>query len=194
MRVLGDRREAKRDLLALRSLERAVVSRRRGARLPWGRSERCSGRVRHRRRSLAPARRSFARSRFKRKLIGGDSVAPAEAIVEAVLGKALMESARRAKRPPPQARPAEASAEGDVAEEPEVVPAELTADQQIEVEPVRMLETYEHPAFLREALSSADDRLLIVSPWVRRSIVDKKFVAVLEERLQAGLTCSSVGG
>jgi hypothetical protein len=50
-----------------------------------------------------------------------------------------------------------------------------------------MVETYEHPAFLRDALSTATDRLLVVSPWVREAIVDKKFIALLEERLANGI-------
>ena len=188
IRVLGDRREAKRDLLAFRSLER----RRRfqtAVALVYRGDDPSDVQVAFAIDGVLspPHEEAFARSRFKRKLIGGESVAPAEAVVEAVLGKALVKSAGRAERPPAQSRPAEGNAEGDVSGEAEVLPAELAAEKDIQLDPVRMLETYEHPAFLREALSSANDRLLIVSPWVRRSIVDKKFVALLDERLESGV-------
>ena len=187
-RVLGDRREAKRDLLAFRSLERKRRFQTAVA-LVYRGHDPTDVQVAFAIDGVLSAQHeeAFSRSRFKRKLIGGDSVAPAEAVVEAVLGKALVETARRAERPPPQARPQEVTAAGDVAEEAEALPAELSADQHIEVEPVRMLETYEHPAFLRDALSSATDRLLIVSPWVREAIVDKKFISILKERLASGI-------
>jgi hypothetical protein len=67
-----------------------------------------------------------------------------------------------------------------------VVPPELAAGPAEIVDPVRMLETFEHPAFLKEALANTQDRLLIVSPWVRRSIVDSKFIRGLETRLENG--------
>lgn len=188
IRVLGDRREAKRDLLAFRSLDRrrhfqvAVALFYRGDDPSDVQVAFVIDGV------VSPEHEeAFARSRFKRKLIGGDSIAPAEAVVEAVLGKALIESARRAKRPAFRPEPEESQADDREQEQLEAKPPELASTGAAPAEPVRMLETFEHPAFLREALATAADRLLIVSPWIRRSIVDNTFVTLLEERLVAGV-------
>jgi hypothetical protein len=186
IRILGDRRQAKRDLLAFRSLERkrrfqtAVALVYRGDDPTDIQVAFAIDGI------LSPAHEdAFARSRYKRKLIGGDAVAPAEAIVEGVLGKELVESARRADR----VIHADVSPEPgtDPLAETEVRPPELDDTSAVSGDPVRMLETFEHPAFLQEALVGATDRLVIVSPWVRRSIVDKKFIRQLEERLEAGV-------
>lgn len=53
--------------------------------------------------------------------------------------------------------------------------------------PVRLLEVHEHPALLAEALSSAQERLLIVSPWIREAVVDDSFVAAIESLLRNGV-------
>jgi phosphatidylserine/phosphatidylglycerophosphate/cardiolipin synthase-like enzyme len=50
--------------------------------------------------------------------------------------------------------------------------------------PVRMLEVHEHPALLAEALTSAQERLLIVSPWIRSAVVDDDFVEKLKVLIQ----------
>lgn len=49
---------------------------------------------------------------------------------------------------------------------------------------VKTLSSYEHPPLLDHALSSAEKRLLIVSPWIRRKVVDKEFVDRVEKCLQ----------
>jgi PLD-like domain len=49
--------------------------------------------------------------------------------------------------------------------------------------PVRMLEVFEHPELLEEALREASERLLIVSPWIKSAVVDKDFLASLEAAL-----------
>lgn len=188
IRVLGDRREAKRDLLAFRSLDR----RRRfqvAIALVYRGDDPSDVQVAFAIDGVVSPEHeeAFARSRFKRKLIGGDSVAPADAVVEAVLGKALVESARRARRPAPPPTPEDPQAADQAQEEREVRPPELLPAGIASADAVRMLETFEHPAFLRETLATAADRLLIISPWVRRSIVDKAFIALLEERLAAGV-------
>lgn len=46
---------------------------------------------------------------------------------------------------------------------------------------------YEHPLRLRAALTSAQRRILIISPWIRRAVVNAQFVADLERRLKAGV-------
>jgi hypothetical protein len=53
--------------------------------------------------------------------------------------------------------------------------------------PVRILEVQEHPKILREAISTAQDRLLIVSPWVRVAVVNGLFLKTLEDCLQRGV-------
>lgn len=49
--------------------------------------------------------------------------------------------------------------------------------------PVRMLEVFEHPEILDEALREASERLLIVSPWIKNAVVKSAFL----ERLEAAL-------
>jgi hypothetical protein len=56
-----------------------------------------------------------------------------------------------------------------------------------EVETMQMLLCHEHPAFLKRALTSAKRRLVIVSPWIRDSVVDWPFVKSLEVLLQQGV-------
>ncbi|MFL0564613.1 phospholipase D-like domain-containing protein [Microbacterium sp. 179-I 1D1 NHS] len=46
---------------------------------------------------------------------------------------------------------------------------------------------YEHPLRLRAALTSAQRRILIISPWIRRAVVNSQFVADLEKRLKGGV-------
>lgn len=46
--------------------------------------------------------------------------------------------------------------------------------------PVRLLEVHEHPALLIDALSAAQERLLIVSPWIRAAVVNDAFMVSLE--------------
>nr|WP_255550974.1 phospholipase D-like domain-containing protein [Granulicella sp. dw_53] len=54
--------------------------------------------------------------------------------------------------------------------------------------PVRNLYVYDHPLLLRDALKTAKERLLIISPWIRGEVVDKDFLKDLENRLQAGVS------
>lgn len=46
---------------------------------------------------------------------------------------------------------------------------------------------YEHPLRLRAALTSAQQRILIISPWIRRAVVNSQFMADLERRLKGGV-------
>lgn len=50
------------------------------------------------------------------------------------------------------------------------------AEAELRKAPVRPLPVYEHPAILDEALATAARRLLIVSPWIRRAVVDDSFL------------------
>lgn len=52
---------------------------------------------------------------------------------------------------------------------------------------VRQLEVYEHPDLLQSALADCQSRLLIVSPWIRAAVVDKKFISAVEGALKRGV-------
>lgn len=54
--------------------------------------------------------------------------------------------------------------------------------------PVRMLEVYEHPDILQEALAEAQERLLIISPWIKSAVVSDDFIASLESCLARGVS------
>ena len=49
---------------------------------------------------------------------------------------------------------------------------------------VRLLEVHEHPALLSDALATAQERLLIVSPWIRAAVVNDAFIASLESLIK----------
>lgn len=50
---------------------------------------------------------------------------------------------------------------------------------------VRSVSVFEHADLLAEALETAKQRLLIISPWVRSAVVTTDFVSKLEKRLRA---------
>lgn len=60
--------------------------------------------------------------------------------------------------------------------------------------PVRLLEVHEHPALLEEALATAEERLLIVSPWIRAAVVNEAFVESLRVLLSRGVEVSIAYG
>lgn len=55
------------------------------------------------------------------------------------------------------------------------------------IETVQSLFCHEHPGYLRRALLSAKKRLVIVSPWIRDSVIDRGFVSSLEALLRNGV-------
>jgi len=55
---------------------------------------------------------------------------------------------------------------------------------------ISQVSVFDHPVHLKFALSSAKKRLLIISPWIRGSVVDTSFLADLERRLRAGVRVS----
>lgn len=59
---------------------------------------------------------------------------------------------------------------------------------------VRSVSVFEHPDLLTEALQSATERLLIISPWVRRAVVTTDFLSKIEQRLRAGATVTIAHG
>jgi DNA-binding MarR family transcriptional regulator len=54
-------------------------------------------------------------------------------------------------------------------------------------ETMQTLLCHEHPQFLKKALLSAKRRLVIVSPWIRDSVIDWPFIASLEALLKSGV-------
>jgi hypothetical protein len=54
-------------------------------------------------------------------------------------------------------------------------------------QPVVAVATYDHPEFLRKALAEARERILIVSPWIRRGVVNDEFLRGLDTALQRGV-------
>ena len=65
------------------------------------------------------------------------------------------------------------AAESDVAD-----PAERleVAERSLEPYTVRWVEVHEHHGYLHDAIDKAQARLVIVSPWIRRAVVDKAFI------------------
>jgi hypothetical protein len=49
---------------------------------------------------------------------------------------------------------------------------------------VRFLYVHEHPAMLRDALDNASERLMINSPWITRAVVNREFLRKLETLLK----------
>lgn len=54
--------------------------------------------------------------------------------------------------------------------------------------PVRVLEVHEHRPLLLEALKSARERLMIISPWIRRAVVNDQFLTDLERLASSGVS------
>jgi hypothetical protein len=181
IRVLGERRDAKRDILALKALERRRRFMPAVALVYRGQDETdvqvafaINGAL------SAEHEAAFARSRSKRKLIGGDGIEPAETVIARIVGKRAVRQAQPAARSLGVAEPSEPVSEeagdgADVAGRAEAKAA------------LQMLQTYEHPSYLQLALKGARDRLLIISPWVRRSVVSRQFLNDLEAKLKDGV-------
>jgi DNA-binding MarR family transcriptional regulator len=55
------------------------------------------------------------------------------------------------------------------------------------METMQTLLCHEHPQFLKKALLSAKRKLVIVSPWIRDSVIDWPFIASLEALLKSGV-------
>lgn len=59
---------------------------------------------------------------------------------------------------------------------------------------VRRVSAFEHADLLADALDTAEQRLLIISPWIRDAVVTADFVAKLERRLKAGVEATIAHG
>jgi hypothetical protein len=51
---------------------------------------------------------------------------------------------------------------------------------------VRWVEVYEHRSYLQQTLREATKRILIVSPWIKRAVVDERFLADVEAAMKRG--------
>lgn len=54
--------------------------------------------------------------------------------------------------------------------------------------PVRNLYVHDHPLLLQDALKTAKQRMLVISPWIKADVVDKDFLNDLEKLLRAGVS------
>ena len=52
---------------------------------------------------------------------------------------------------------------------------------------IKAVDTFEHPEYLRDALSESRTRLIIVSPWLRGTVMDHPFMSKLEDLLDRGV-------
>ena len=76
-------------------------------------------------------------------------------------------------------------AEVAVNREPELVQAGAPQQSitgrppEVEAVQIRNIDTFEHPDYLAEALATCERRLLIISPWVKSSVVDRHMLSDL---------------
>jgi len=64
----------------------------------------------------------------------------------------------------------------------------LHIKDEIESIQVRPLAVYEHTALLKDAIEHAEKRILIISPWIRRAVVNTNFLKSLRKALHRGVT------
>lgn len=53
--------------------------------------------------------------------------------------------------------------------------------------PVRNLYVADHPPLLKDALESSKSRMMIISPWIKRKVVNDHFIRTLEKLLKSGV-------
>jgi len=63
----------------------------------------------------------------------------------------------------------------------------LWAERELGQGPVVDLSTFDHPPLLQDALTTTRQRLLIIAPWIRGAVVDIKFLKNLENLLKNGV-------
>lgn len=69
-----------------------------------------------------------------------------------------------------------------------------SAEDQLGKIEVRAVSVHEHRGLLLDALKTARRRLLIIAPWVKRSVVDTEFLSLLERRLRQGVSITIAHG
>lgn len=52
---------------------------------------------------------------------------------------------------------------------------------------MRQLEVYDRPPLLDKAITDSQERLMIISPWIRAGVVNKRFVQEFEKMLKRGV-------
>ena len=52
---------------------------------------------------------------------------------------------------------------------------------------VRPLAVYEHPPLLKRAFEDAEERVLVISPWIRKAVVTREFVMTIRQALDRGV-------
>ncbi|MBU1357662.1 MAG: hypothetical protein KKC79_00405 [Gammaproteobacteria bacterium] len=111
------------------------------------------------------------------RLLMTDATASVEAALPEVIATVTREEAPTPVAP---AQPSDA---------PVPIPAEATTKSQVvpDVETMQTLLCHEHPPYLKKALLSARRRLVIVSPWIRDSVIDWPFIASLDALLRSGV-------
>lgn len=60
-------------------------------------------------------------------------------------------------------------------------------DSRLASVPMRWLEMYEHRPLLEQALNDSQERLMIISPWIRASSVNQQFLQQFEKLLKRGV-------
>lgn len=63
-----------------------------------------------------------------------------------------------------------------------------TAEESLKKTEVKAVETYEHPRYLAEALEKSRDRIIIISPWLRRAVVNEPFLKLIASALERGVS------
>lgn len=59
--------------------------------------------------------------------------------------------------------------------------------KQLEELTVRFLEVYDHPPRLQYAIDNSQERLMIISPWIKANVVNNKFLQAFEKMLGRGV-------
>ena len=72
-------------------------------------------------------------------------------------------------------------------DQPGVISEIEKVDTNVKMIAVRPLAVYEHPRLLRNAISTARERLVIISPWVTPAVVDRELLQRLDQTLGRGI-------
>lgn len=202
VRAVGERRAARRELLALKAIERRRRVFQRAVALVYRSDSDATVQVAFAidGRLSDEHERVFSQSKLMRKMgIGSEGLQDAEDVLVELLGADLVEAARRAETSPPVPTSAPEPVEVEPAVDSPLVDVEpvpepqSTHGQAVGTQPpatlpeVAFVETYDHPSYLRQALAESQNRLLIVSPWVREAVVGRTFLQGLEALLDAGI-------
>lgn len=62
------------------------------------------------------------------------------------------------------------------------------AEESLKKTDVKAVETYEHPRYLAEAFEESSERIIVISPWLRRAVVNDHFLQRLTNALDRGVS------